>query len=64
MFGEELPAVSVPLPLVRSNTGWKRGELLERGVAPRDRVVIDAAERQHEVLEEAVVLSLDRALMA
>ena len=53
--GEELPAVSVPLPLVRSKVGRQPGELLQRGVLARDGVALRLADRDHQVVEEAVV---------
>ena len=44
--------------------GRKARKLVERGVAPRDRIMIDAIERDHEIPKETSVLSRDGGLMA
>jgi hypothetical protein len=44
--------------------GWLQcRELFQRGVAARDRVAIDAVEGDDDVLEEALVLARDGALV-
>ena len=62
--GEELPAVSVPWPLVRSKLGGSFASFSSDVSAARDRVARAVADRNDQIVEEAAIPRGDGALMA